>query len=155
MRHKSRSRVENAEKKRIEAQRQKEQRQEEAKTPEGRARSWLQGLQEHISKCDNEVTYCKADDCPLPAGLAKEYAAQWQSKCNSFKRARTMIEGVLKGTKDSKNFAKVVGTAENNVKDFKSDLQRYKVLCRSYEKRNKMGLVMLVVTMEAKTPEVN
>ena len=95
------------EKRRRDAQLAKEARQASAKTPEGRAKAWLQGLQEHISKCDAELQVCKAKDCPLPAGLAREFVAQWSSKGMSFKRARTSIEGVLNGSREAKDFKKL------------------------------------------------
>ena len=124
-----------AEARRIQIQRAKEDRQAHAKTPEGRAKVWLSGLQDHITKCEAEQKLRKAQDCPLPDGLAKEYAATWQSKIQSFKKARSTIEQVLKGTKEVKDFAGSIDKAETNVKSFKADMQRYKTLFRSYEKK--------------------
>ena len=58
--------------KRMKIQEEKEARQAVSKTPEGRARTWVGGLQDHISKADVELVACKSPQCPLPAGLARE-----------------------------------------------------------------------------------
>ena len=65
----------------------------------------------------------------------------WTAKLTSFRKARSLIESVLKGSRQVPDFAKVVQKAEAGVKEFKTDHQRYKVLWRSYERKlaNKSG----------------
>ena len=65
----------------------------------------------------------------------------WTAKLTSFRKARSLIESVLKGSRQVPDFAKVVQKAEAGVKEFKTDFQRYKVLRRSYERKltNKSG----------------
>ena len=137
---KKKEREEKVQQKKMDAQRQKEMRQESAKTPEGRARTWLQGLQDHISKCDTEIAFCRSSTCPLPPGFANEYAALWISKATSFKRTRSLIEAVLRGEKTVKDFEKTVKTSEEAVKSFKDDYQRFKTLCRSYVRKKEAGV---------------
>ena len=117
------------------AQAAKEARQAQAKTPEGRAKVWLNGLQDHINKCEAELKACKCSKCPPPGCLSKEYSAMWASRILSFKRARTTIEQVLNGHKENRDMKDVIAKAEDNVKSFKTDYQRYKTLFRSYDKK--------------------
>ena len=110
------------------------QRQEAASTPEGRARTWLAGLQEHIRRADDEATLCKSTDCPLPIGLAREYASSWSTKSQAFRRTRAAIESVLNG-KDVADFRRMVHRAEAMLTAFKSDMARYKALMKGYERQ--------------------
>ena len=113
-------------------QRDKETRQEYAKTPEGRAKSWLSGLHDLIAKAQAELDECQKKTCPLPGGLAKEYCAVWQGKILQFEKAKKVIDAVLKNNKACKNFEKTVQEAEASAKEFKGDLLRFKTLWRSY-----------------------
>ena len=118
----------------LEAQQAKEDRQAQAKTPAGRAKVWLSGLQEHILTCETEMQRCKATDSPLPGALSEEYAGMWQGKITAFKRARGTIEQALNGNKQVKDFEGSISKAEGAVKSFKSDIQRYRMLYKSYAK---------------------
>ena len=118
-----------------EREREKEKRREYASTPEGRAKVWLAGLQEHISKCDAEAAHC--DDkakCDLPEGLRVQYKSQWQMKSKNMKSARTKIENILNGDATVPDFKKTVDAAEKDIKAFKQDLARYRTLERGYSK---------------------
>ena len=127
-----------AETRRVERETEKQRRADALKTPEGRARVWLGGLQEFIQKADKEVTHCEdKENCALPEGLRTEYSSHWKNKSSGFKRARTSIENVLNGKKEAKDFSAVVDKAEQDVKDFKTDLQRYKTLENGYIKATK------------------
>ena len=115
----------------------KEERQEFAKTDAGRAKLWLHGLQDHITKCDSAVVECQSSKCPMPKGIKREYCASWTSKLNTFKKARTTIEQALRGVKQKKDFGTIVDAAEKQVKDFKGDYARFKTLLNSYDKAKK------------------
>jgi hypothetical protein len=132
---KAQERLEKADERKKEREAEKEIRLAELKTPTGRAKQWLSGLQDHISKANHEEKRCQAESCPLPDGLAKEYSNQWAAKAASFKKCRTNIESVMNGKKAVKNFKELVEAAETSVKTFKQDLTRYKTLERSYEKQ--------------------
>jgi hypothetical protein len=114
----------------------KQQRKDEAQTPAGRARIWLKGLDAHIRVSMDEAVHCRSTDSKLPKGLKQEYANSWSTKAASFKRARCQIEKLLNSELDGTNasFAKIVDKVEQEVKDFKGDIQRYKTLERGYVK---------------------
>ena len=122
-----------------ERQRQREDAKQARKlqqaTPEGRGRTWINGLQEYITRCDDEGAHCRSSDCDLPPGLAKEYATTWQVKANHFKKLRSQIEKILSGEKSKDGFKEFMDKCERELKEFKGDLQRYKILERGYNKQ--------------------
>ena len=122
------------EERREERQQMKDQRREEAKTPEGRARIWLSGLQEHVRRCDDEVAHCSSSMCALPKGLKEQYKNTWAQKSKDFKAARVKIEAVLSGKKQVKDFQLTMQAVEQDVQSFKADIQRYRTLERGYSK---------------------
>ena len=115
-------------------QAEKERREEFLKSPEGRARSWLQGLQEHITKGNSEILHCQSDNCFLPKNISKEYAATWASKVATFKKARSAIEKKLQQETLPADFKQILDRAESEVSSFKSDLARYRTLEKGYKK---------------------
>ena len=106
-----------------------------AATPQGRAMTWLQGLQEVISKCDAANGHCKSDECYLPANLAREYASLWQNRASAFKRTRTSIENIMKGDKVVPSFEAEIEKAEEEVMLFKSEVFNYNNLEKKYKQQ--------------------
>ncbi len=131
---KTRARERTQEKRRLEREQGRETRRMQAQTPEGRARIWLNGLQSHIRVCNDEIALCNSPDCVLPQGIAKEYGATWSARASSFKRVRTNIEKVLNGQKAVQNFKAMADKAASDVKEFKTDIQRYRTLQKGYQK---------------------
>ncbi len=58
---------------------QKQRDLEYAKTPQGRAKAWISGLQDHISKAEGEAAKLQRGDTNLPANLANEYMGTWSA----------------------------------------------------------------------------
>ena len=106
-----------------------------AATAEGRAKTWLSGLQDVISKLESEVLHCKSDKCHLPTNIAAEYASTFATKAASFKVTRKTIEDVLSGAQPVDDFESMITNAESQVKSLKSEIQRYKTLERGYGKQ--------------------
>jgi hypothetical protein len=121
------------EQRKLEQERQRVDRIAYAATPDGRAKTWLSGLQGTISKLESEIMHCKdSGSCDSPASIAAEYAATFASKVSGFKKTRTSIESVLEGTKQVVDFDATISKAEGDAKALKSEIQAYRTLERGY-----------------------
>ena len=107
-----------------------------ARTPEGRAEAWVSGMQSLVHTCDVEMKRCTAATCPMPKGLAREYAATFASKAALFKRTKNTIEKVLSGKLET-DLGRVMMDAENAVAALKEEASRFRSLLKSYEKAAK------------------
>ena len=103
------------EQRRVDRETEKEKRKMLTQTPEGRARVWLAGLQDIISKADAEAQHCDSKCCVLPDGIRAEYASQWKGRSSGFKRLRTQIENVLNGKREANNSKCLVEKGEHDV----------------------------------------
>lgn len=105
-----------------------------AATPAGRARSWLSGFQDYISKADHEHKHCSEEEGYLPTTLKKEYIALWARHSLECKQFRSNMEGWLNDGPLPGDFENHVADAEALASAFKIDVQRYKASGNCYKK---------------------